>query len=89
MVVDDTQENLVLLATILQPEGYKVMTLPNGAMAVEAAKARLPDLILLDIMMPGIDGYETCAMLKANSSTAAIPIIFISALAEPLGNLTG
>jgi len=82
MVVDDTQENLVLLATILQPAGYKVMTLPNGAMAIEAARARLPDLILMDIMMPGMDGYEACGILKADPLTAAIPIIFISALSE-------
>lgn len=87
MVVDDTQENLVLLATILQPAGYKVMTLPNGAMAIEAARARLPDLILMDIMMPGMDGYEACGILKADPLTAAIPIIFISALSDPLDKL--
>ncbi len=87
MVVDDTQENLVLLATILQPAGYKVMTLPNAAMAIEAAKSRIPDLILMDIMMPGMDGYEACGLLKSDPLTASIPIIFISALSEPLDKL--
>ena len=84
MVVDDTPENLVLLSRILQPEGYKVMTLPDGRRAIEAIHARQPDLILLDIMMPGMDGYQVCEALKADPATAAIPIIFISALSEPL-----
>ena len=84
MVVDDTPENLVLLSRILQPEGYKVMTLPDGKRALEAVHARRPDLILLDIMMPGMDGFQVCSVLKADPSTAAIPIIFISALSEPL-----
>jgi putative two-component system response regulator len=84
MVVDDTPENLVLLARILQPEGYKVMTLPNGRMAIDAVRQKPPDLILLDIMMPGMDGYEVCSALKADPRTESIPILFISALAEPL-----
>ena len=83
MAVDDTQENLVLLATILQPEGYKVMTLPDGKMAVDAARLRNPDLILMDIMMPEMDGYTACGMLKADPRTASIPIIFLSALSDP------
>ncbi|PKL74726.1 MAG: two-component system response regulator [Candidatus Melainabacteria bacterium HGW-Melainabacteria-1] len=84
MVVDDTPENLVLLSRILQPEGYKVMVLPDGKRALEAIRARQPDLILLDIMMPGMDGFQVCAALKADPATATIPIIFISALSEPL-----
>jgi len=84
MVVDDTQENLVLLSRILQPEGYKVMTLPDGKMAMDAIRAKLPDLVLLDIMMPGLDGFAVCSLLKADPLTASIPVIFISALSEPL-----
>ncbi|MDX9827840.1 MAG: response regulator [Spirochaetia bacterium] len=83
MVVDDTQENLVLLATILQPEGYKVMTLLDGKMAVDAARLRSPDLILMDIMMPKMDGYTACGILKADPKTASIPVIFLSALSDP------
>lgn len=84
MVVDDTAENLVLLSRILKPEGYKVMSLPDGRMAIDAVRARPPDLILLDIMMPGMDGFQVCEALKADARTAAIPIIFVSALSEPL-----
>ncbi len=84
MVVDDTPENLVLLARILKPEGYKVLTLPDGKMAIDAVRSQPPDLILLDVMMPGLDGYEICSLLKAEAATAAIPVIFISALSDPL-----
>ncbi len=84
MVVDDTPENLVLISRILLPEGYKVMTLPDGQMAIDAVKTASPDLILLDVMMPGLDGFAVCSTLKADPRTASIPIIFISALSEPL-----
>lgn len=84
MVVDDTPENLVLISRILLPEGYKVMTLPDGQMAIDAIKTTSPDLILLDVMMPGLDGFAVCSTLKADPLTASIPIIFISALSEPL-----
>ena len=84
MVVDDTPENLVLLARILKPEGYKVLTLPDGKMAINAIRSQPPDLILLDVMMPGMDGYEVCSLLKAEAATSAIPVIFISALSDPL-----
>jgi len=84
MVVDDTPENLVLISRILLPEGYKVMTLPDGQMAIDAIKTTSPDLILLDVMMPGMDGFAVCSRLKADPRTASIPIIFISALSEPL-----
>ena len=84
MVVDDTPENLVLISKILLPEGYKVMTLPDGQSAIDAIKRTSPDLILLDVMMPGMDGFAVCSRLKADPRTASIPIIFISALSEPL-----
>ncbi len=80
LVVDDTRENLRLLVRLLVERGYKVRPASNGRMALTAAQISPPDLILLDIMMPEIDGYEVCAQLKADKNTCDIPIIFISAL---------
>ncbi len=82
LAVDDTHANLQLLVKILARQGYKVRPAVNGRMALKAAQAEPPDLILLDIMMPEMDGYELCQHLKANPQTRDIPIIFISALDE-------
>lgn len=82
LVVDDTHENLRLLADLFKGQGYGVRLAPGGQMAIESIQANLPDLILLDIMMPGMNGYEVCSVLKANERTRDIPIIFISALNE-------
>lgn len=82
LVVDDTPENLRLLSTMLMQEGFYVRKALNGQMALTAASARRPDLILLDIMMPDMDGYEVCQQLKANSQTASVPVIFLSALSD-------
>ncbi len=82
LVVDDTHENLRLLAGILKEDGYAVRLAPNGHMALASAQANPPSLILLDIMMPGLDGYAVCEALKKDACTSAIPIIFISALNE-------
>lgn len=84
LVIDDIPENLRLLATILVKEGYNVRKALNGSMALTAVQTVQPDLILLDIMMPGMDGYEVCHQLKTNPQTAKIPIIFLSALSEGL-----
>lgn len=80
MVVDDTAANLQLLETMLQKWGYRVVQFPSGAMALRAATRNPPDLILLDIMMPGMDGFEVCRQLKANERLKDIPVLFISAL---------
>jgi sigma-B regulation protein RsbU (phosphoserine phosphatase) len=72
--------NLRLLSQILAEQGYQVRPVPDGALALAAVAAELPDLILLDIRMPGMDGYEVCERLKASAQTRDIPIIFISAL---------
>ncbi|MEM7717048.1 MAG: EAL domain-containing protein [Cyanobacteria bacterium P01_A01_bin.68] len=80
LIIDDTADNLRILSSILAREGYTVRKALNWQMAFTACQTQLPDLILLDIMMPGIDGYEICQYLKANQTTADIPIIFISAL---------
>jgi two-component system, sensor histidine kinase and response regulator len=80
MIVDDTPQNLRLLEDVLRGKGYQVFALPNGEMALKAAAMNPPDLILLDIRMPGLNGYEVCERLKADQQTADIPIIFLSAL---------
>ena len=84
LVVDDTRENLLLLATMLSDAGYKVRKAINGSLALGVVEVAKPDLILLDINMPDINGYEVCRRLKANQQTADIPVIFISALDEVL-----
>ncbi|MGB3267858.1 MAG: response regulator [Microcoleus sp.] len=80
LVVDDTPENLRLLAGILSEKGYLVRPVPNGKLAVSAAQKMPPDLVLLDIMMPEMDGYEVCQQLKDSEITKDIPVIFISAI---------
>ena len=79
LIVDDTPHNLHLLVDILSEHNYKVRPVPNGKLALSAAEINPPDLILLDIMMPGLDGYEVCQQLKSNPQTKDIPVIFISA----------
>ncbi len=82
LVVDDVPANLKLLDDILKYEGYKTRPVPSGELALRAAEKEKPDLILLDIMMPGIDGFEVCRQLKENPSLKDIPVIFISALGD-------
>jgi diguanylate cyclase (GGDEF)-like protein len=84
LVVDDTPNNLRFLATTLGEQGYKVRSVTNGKMALTVAQAALPDLILLDIRMPDMDGYQVCQRLKANKKTREIPVIFLSALDEAI-----
>ncbi len=80
LIIDDTVNNLRVLSSILTKEGYSVRKALNWQMALTACQSALPDLILLDIMMPDVDGYEICQRLKAWDITAEIPVIFISAL---------
>ncbi|MBF1999757.1 MAG: response regulator [Synechococcales cyanobacterium C42_A2020_086] len=82
LVVDDTPDSLRLLVGILSDQGYKVRAAPNGRLALAAAQALPPDLILLDINMPEMDGYEVCRRFKADERTSAIPIIFLSAWSD-------
>ena len=89
LVVDDTIANLELLETILHKNGYEVRTSISGEMALKAIEMQAPDLILLDIMMPGIDGYETCEKIKQNPIYENIPIIFLSAKSEMADKLKG
>jgi signal transduction histidine kinase len=82
LVVDDTPENLRLLSTMLIQRGYAPRCVINGQMALRACNSHPPDLILLDIMMPEMNGYEVCQHLKSESKTREIPVIFISAKDE-------
>jgi signal transduction histidine kinase len=84
LVVDDTRANLRLLTELLSKNGYEVRPAPNGHIALRSVESKLPDLILLDIMMPDLDGYEVCRRLKASERTRDIPIIFISAIQETM-----
>jgi serine phosphatase RsbU (regulator of sigma subunit) len=80
LIVDDTPANLRLLSKMLSEQGYQVRPVPDGPLALAAVRAEPPDLILLDIRMPEMSGYEVCEHLKADAQTRDIPIIFISAL---------
>ncbi|BAZ22372.1 response regulator receiver sensor signal transduction histidine kinase [Kalymmatonema gypsitolerans NIES-4073] len=84
LVVDDTPDNLRLLSAMLTAQGYEVRKALNGKMALTACQMVLPDVILLDINMPGMDGYEVCQQLKADDRTREVPVIFMSALDDVL-----
>ncbi|MBC1242214.1 response regulator, partial [Nostoc sp. 2RC] len=84
LVVDDTPDNLRLLSAMLTAQGFEVRKALNGKMALTACQMLLPDVILLDINMPGMDGYQVCQQLKADDRTCEIPVIFISALDDVL-----
>ncbi len=82
LAIDDTPENLALLSQMLTEKGYKVRSVTKGSTALRGAKAAPPDLILLDVKMPEMNGYEVCQHLKADDRTRDIPVIFISALGD-------
>ena len=82
MIVDDTPDNLALLSDTLSEAGYRVLVATDGMSALEQINYLKPDIILLDVMMPGIDGFETCHRLKSNPNTHSIPILFMTALSE-------
>lgn len=89
LVVDDEQDILNLVEYNLQKEGYKVTCVETGEEALETAKAMLPDLIILDLMLPGVDGLDVCKILKQNPDTAFIPIIMLTAKGEESDIVTG
>jgi len=89
LIVDDIPSNLNFLSEVLHVEGIGVLLATSGADALEIARYKLPDLILLDIAMPVMDGYEVCAALKGNLLTADIPVIYLTARTEPEDILKG
>ena len=83
LIVDDTIYNIQLLSLMLMRQGYEVQKATSGLEALDKVNQQLPDIILLDIRMPDINGYEVCTRLKANPATKDVPIIFISSIEEP------
>ncbi len=82
LIVDDTLANLQVLGGILKEEGYRVRPVPSGSIALRAVAQTLPDLILLDIKMPDMDGYEVCRQLKASPHFREVPVVFLSGLSD-------
>src|SRR5580704_15593037 len=80
LIVDDTPANLTLLSDLLLQRGYDVAVATNGLRALALAEVKPPDVIMLDVTMPELDGFEACRALKANEVTRAIPVLFLSAL---------
>jgi DNA-binding NtrC family response regulator len=89
LAVDDTPASLRLLTELLTQHGYRVRPASNGALALKSVAAKTPDLILLDVSMPGMDGYEVCRRLKADEKGSRIPVIFISAFGDTRQKVTG
>jgi sigma-B regulation protein RsbU (phosphoserine phosphatase) len=89
LLVDDNPTNLQVLYQTLETTGCKLLVAKNGETALSIAQKASPDLILLDLMMPGIDGFEVCRRLKTNPATAAIPVIFLSALTDTKDKVQG
>src|SRR5271155_5411049 len=89
MVVDDNPANLKLMEEMLRSRGYEVRSFPKGRMALAAASEKPPDLILLDINMPEMSGYEVCERLKSNARLAEVPVIFLSAMNDAEDKLRG
>ncbi len=89
LIVDDTPTNLGILFEFLAESGFKVLVARDGESAIQKAEYAPPDLILLDVLMPGIDGFETCQRLKAKESTKDIPVIFMTALSDTVDKVKG
>jgi len=82
LAVDDDQDDLKMITMILEPEGYDVVTAENGAEALTKVESEHPDLILLDVMMPELDGFAACARLKASPESQSIPVILLTGVAQ-------
>jgi len=89
LVVEDTPASLRLLTELLTQQGYQVRPAEDGALALESVAAKAPDLILLDVSMPGMDGYEVCRRLKADEKSSRIPVVFISAFGDTRQKVSG
>jgi len=89
LVVDDCYDSVYLLKNILEGHGYQVRPTSDGCLALRTVAVQVPDIILLDVRMPGMDGYEVCRRLKSEEKTCNVPVIFISALNEPTDKIQG
>ncbi|MBW4507504.1 MAG: response regulator [Scytonematopsis contorta HA4267-MV1] len=89
LIVDDHPSNLQVLFTFLEKAGFRVLAAQDGENALQIAEATIPDLILLDILMPGIDGFQVCQHLKNKESTQNIPVIFLTALSDTINKVKG
>jgi two-component system cell cycle response regulator len=89
LVVDDILSNVKLLEAKLAAEYFEVITAANGEQALTRVTAELPDIVLLDVMMPGMDGFEVCRRIKANTKTTHIPVVMVTALDQPIDRVTG
>lgn len=89
LVVEDTPASLELLTSLLAKEGYRVREAPNGELALWSARAQPPELILLDVRMPGMDGYEVCRQLKQDATLREVPVVFLSAFSDTDDKLRG
>src|SRR6266849_10900414 len=89
LVVDDVDLNVKLLEAKLASEYFEVLSADNGPRALEIAEAELPDIVLLDVMMPRMDGFEVCCRLKANPLTVDIPVVMVTALSDVADRLRG
>ncbi len=88
LIVDDLPENLQLLSDALLKLGYTVRSVTSGRMALKTVQVKRPDVILLDVKMPEMDGYQVCRLLKHNENFNSIPVIFISALDDVFDKIT-
>ncbi len=82
LVVDDSATTRKMLAAALQPEGYEVLTAGDGAQALQVLEQTTPDLLILDVVMPDMDGYELCQRLRRREDTARLPILMLTSLSE-------
>jgi len=89
LIVDDTEANIKLLSHVLRDVGFSPIVAFNGSDALELIKSRKPDLVLLDIMMPDMTGYEVCRKVNEDDELRSIPIIFLSALSETSNKVEG
>lgn len=89
LAIDDEKDILRLLEFNLKKEGYSVLTASSGEEGLEAARAKNPDLVLLDIMMPGLDGLEVCRLLRAGESTRQIPVVMLTAKSGEIDQVVG
>jgi len=88
LIVDDEPTNIHILSNILS-EDYEIRAANNGERAMEAAKSQSPDLILLDMIMPGLDGLQVCQLLQENDATKDIPVIFVTSMSDPANEELG